>query len=162
MPQFDLYYFPSQVFWLIVVFGCLYIIISKFISPKAEDIFSNRKIVSEDNIARAELLTLQASKLKSQYEADYHKIWEDAKALNAEAIKKLNEDYEQQKIALAKKLSEQEKSLHLIIDQEVVEFKGKEQDLIISLAQIIIEKIIPGNVDKALLENICKNSNNKA
>ncbi len=162
MPQFDLNYFPSQIFWLIVVFSFMYLIVSKFIAPAAENIFSRRKMISEDNTAKAESLMSQANKLKLQYENDYNKIWLDVKSLNADAAKKLNSSYEEQKAALNRKINEREQVLNLEISEQIKAFKNNEQELVINTAKIIIEKIAHINVKNEVLLNIYKDLISKA
>ena len=42
MPQFDVAFFPSQIFWLIVSFIFLYLMTSHLILPMLHDIFQER------------------------------------------------------------------------------------------------------------------------
>jgi F-type H+-transporting ATPase subunit b len=54
MPQFDVSSFGTQLFWLTLAFGILYIVISKLIVPKAESIIINRNRYLEENITASE------------------------------------------------------------------------------------------------------------
>jgi len=54
MPQFDVSSFGTQLFWLTLVFGVLYIAISRIIAPKAESIMINRNRYLEENITASE------------------------------------------------------------------------------------------------------------
>ena len=54
MPQFDVSSFGTQLFWLTLVFGVLYIAISRIIAPKAESIMINRNRYLEENIIASE------------------------------------------------------------------------------------------------------------
>lgn len=73
MPQFDIATYYSQIFWLIVTFGLLYIFIYKFIIPKAEEIFNNRQTNIQDNITQADILTLEVEKLNKYYNEEVEK-----------------------------------------------------------------------------------------
>ena len=44
LPQFNLEFWPSQVFWLILIFFALYTIIWKIFLPKITDSIENRKL----------------------------------------------------------------------------------------------------------------------
>lgn len=119
-------------------------------------------MISEDNATKAEFLMSQANRLKSQYESDYNKIWLDVKNLNADAVKRLNSSYEEQKIALTRKMNEQEQSSDLDIKEQIKAFKNNEQELVINLSKIIIEKIAHIDVEDRVLLNIYKDLISKA
>ena len=54
MPQLDPEFWISQIFWLIITFGILYVILSKFILPKISSNLELRKSQIQDNIEVAE------------------------------------------------------------------------------------------------------------
>lgn len=76
MPQFDLSTFPSQIFWLIVLFSALYFVLARVALPRIGDVID----------ARAERIRkdlTEAQRLKSETEAAlaaYEKALADAKA----------------------------------------------------------------------------------
>jgi len=70
MPQFEFSTYYSQIFWLVVVFSFLYFVISKFVSPAAERIFTNRNNVLETDINEASEMTSVAEELEAQYNAE--------------------------------------------------------------------------------------------
>ena len=54
MPQLNPEFWVSQIFWLILTFGILYIILSKFILPKISGNLELRKSQIQENIEAAE------------------------------------------------------------------------------------------------------------
>ena len=100
MPQLDPTWFVSQIFWLIVMFGILYILMSKVALPPVDKVLEDRQKRIEDDIRRA-------TELKEEAEAAL-KNYEDAlKGANAEA-KKIIADAKDEMAALsAKKDKEQ-------------------------------------------------------
>ena len=75
MPQLDPTYWPSQVFWLIVVFTVLYISIEKFYLPKIKNNLDDRENkIKEDLDSANKFKDLSELKLK-----EYEKILEDSK-----------------------------------------------------------------------------------
>ena len=54
MPQLDPEYWLSQIFWLTVTFGFLFIILSKFVLPNISSNLENRKTQILNNIDIAE------------------------------------------------------------------------------------------------------------
>ena len=55
MPQLNPEFWVSQMFWLVLTFGILYIILSKLILPKISDNLESRKSQILENIETAEL-----------------------------------------------------------------------------------------------------------
>ena len=54
MPQLNPEFWVSQIFWLILTFGILYIVLSKFILPKISGNLELRKSQIQENIEAAE------------------------------------------------------------------------------------------------------------
>ncbi len=69
MPQFDVAFFPSQIFWLIVSFIFLYLMTSHLILPMLHDIFQERDDAIQHHLDRAERLNKQAESLMMAYDA---------------------------------------------------------------------------------------------
>jgi F-type H+-transporting ATPase subunit b len=63
MPQFDSTYFISQLFWLVICFGCLVLYLSWVAIPKIKQGMNLRKNTIEDLLGR-----------KNAYEARMHEI----------------------------------------------------------------------------------------
>ena len=54
MPQLDPEFWISQIFWLTITFGILYLVLSKFILPKISSNLELRKSKIQENIEAAE------------------------------------------------------------------------------------------------------------
>ena len=54
MPQLDPEFWISQIFWLVLTFGVLYIVLSKLILPKISANLELRKSQIQENIEAAE------------------------------------------------------------------------------------------------------------
>src|SRR5690606_19013966 len=68
LPQFDPTWFASQLFWLLVAFGVLYLFFSKRTLPDLSSIIENRKNHIKADLDQAEELTTQAETVQSHYE----------------------------------------------------------------------------------------------
>ena len=53
MPQLDPEFWISQIFWLTITFGILYLVLSKFILPKISSNLELRKSKIQENIEAA-------------------------------------------------------------------------------------------------------------
>ncbi|MEO5373635.1 MAG: F0F1 ATP synthase subunit B' [Alphaproteobacteria bacterium] len=65
MPQFDPTFFPSQLFWLAVCFGALYLLMSRVALPRIAEVVVERQRRVDDDLERA-------ANLKAQTEAAIH------------------------------------------------------------------------------------------
>lgn len=76
LPQFDFSTWGSQIFWLIVTFGVLYFVLSKFILPALSAGITERSDRIADDLDAAARMQREAEKA----EADYNKSLADARA----------------------------------------------------------------------------------
>jgi F-type H+-transporting ATPase subunit b len=104
-PPMDATTFPSQIFWLVVFFGLLYLLMSRLALPKMAAVLDKRHRTIEGDLAKA-------SALKNETEAAlqaYEKALADARA-NAQAIAagtraKMTAEMDAERTALEKKIA---------------------------------------------------------
>jgi F-type H+-transporting ATPase subunit b len=142
LPQMDIGTYPSQIFWLIVTFGILYLFMWKFAIPKLRTTVEERKDKISTDIDDADELKIEAESILSEYKA---KITES----NTEAT----EIYNSTKSTIDKKTDlskqENEQKLKKLIDESQATLKKKENDAIediiiktVETTQFIVEKFI--------------------
>ncbi|AEK74065.1 F0F1 ATP synthase subunit B' [Rickettsia conorii subsp. heilongjiangensis] len=154
MPQFDITTYYSQIFWLIVTFGLLYIFVYKFITPKAEEIFNNRKTNIQDNITQADTLTIEVEKLNKYYNEEIDKINTEIDRLKKEKIDSLESEFLIKKKNLEQDLKNAINQNIEDINLAAKQFRTNKSAAIIKLAVNIIEKIAGTKADMNLLQNI--------
>ena len=76
MPQFAFETFTGQIFWLVLSFGIMYFLLSRFILPKIDQGLTNRGDRIADDLDEASRMQKQAE----QAEADYEQAVADARA----------------------------------------------------------------------------------
>lgn len=76
LPQLDTSTFPSQVFWLAVTFGILYIYFSKKTLPEISSVLENRREHIQGDLDTAERIRSEAECTQDAYE----KLMNDARA----------------------------------------------------------------------------------
>jgi len=69
MPQFDIATFSEQIFWLFVIFGILYFLMSKIALPKVGEVLERRHKTIEDNLGKARALKDETDAAIAKYEA---------------------------------------------------------------------------------------------
>ena len=107
MPQLNPEFWVSQIVWLVLTFGILYIVLSKLILPKISDNLESRKSQILENIEAAEKQR-KDSEIKIK---EFEKIIVDsrtkAKNLLNEARKKIFEDINKKREALENEINEE-------------------------------------------------------
>ncbi len=97
MPQLDTSTFASQIFWLIVVFGALYYVLSRHALPRVASILQTRQERIAADLNQAQQLRLEAEQAMARYDevigaaqADAHAIAQATQAkLQAETAERL-------------------------------------------------------------------------
>ncbi len=92
LPQMDTGTFPSQIFWLIVTFGLLFLVLWRITLPMIEGVIGDRRNRIDGDLGAAEKLRQQAAEALASYEAGLsgarsraHQILDDnRKSINAE------------------------------------------------------------------------------
>ncbi len=67
-PPFDAQNFPSQLFWLVLIFVALYLLMSKLALPRIGSILEARRRHIEDDLAEAQRLKLESDAAIVAYE----------------------------------------------------------------------------------------------
>ena len=70
LPQMRTDTFPSQIFWLVVTFGLLFLVLWRVTLPMIEGIIGERRNRIEGDLGTAEKLRQQASGILAGYEAE--------------------------------------------------------------------------------------------
>ncbi len=63
MPQFELTFYVSQAFWMVVSFGFLYLMMAYLVCPMLEDVFGERERLIQQDLDKADVLRRQADDL---------------------------------------------------------------------------------------------------
>jgi len=154
MPQFDVSSFGTQLFWLTLAFGILYIAISKLIVPKAESIIINRNRYLEENITASENDYGKIEFLRKEKEIKLRKLNIEIEKLRKEAIDSLDANFASRTAELNEALSRKTKESFLDVQKYLASFHKHENESCIDLAAFIIEKITNKPADLKILEKI--------
>ena len=84
-PAFDATYFPSQLMWLLLTFGPLYFILSRFILPRMSANLEHRSKTIVDDLDAAARLNDQAEEAKQSLEVNLAKARAGARETVAKA-----------------------------------------------------------------------------
>ena len=130
MPQLDPEFWFSQIFWLVITFGILYLILSKIILPKISDNLEARKSQVLENLELAEKQRNESETKLKEFDNIILKTRIEAKNLFNESRKKLVDDINSKRQKLDEEINKEIK----IVETEIEELKKKSPEKINKIA----------------------------
>ena len=88
MPQFDTSTYLSQIFWLIITVGALYLLMARIALPRIAEVMKQRADRISDDLEKAEALKAEAEEAVKVYEKALDKARRDA----ADVLAKANQE----------------------------------------------------------------------
>ena len=165
MPQLNPEFWISQIFWLTLVFGSLYILLAKFVLPKISNNLETRKSQIAENIDAAEKKREESDKKLKDYEKIINDAKVEAKNIFNKAREKILRDINSKKEILEKEIDIEIKKA----EKEILDLKKKSPEKINKIAietsadlikQIIGAEINNSNIS-AIVEDISKKNEGK-
>ena len=161
MPQLNPEFWISQIFWLVLTFGFLYIILSKLILPKISKNLETRKSQILENIETADKQKEESeNKLK-----EYHKIILESKikAKNYfnDSRKKVLEDIDKKRIALEKDLDEEIAATENEINDLKKNSDEKISKIALDTSSELIKELIGEEVNNSSISAIVEDQSRK-
>jgi F-type H+-transporting ATPase subunit b len=154
MPQFDANFYYSQIFWLAIVFICLYSLIHKLIIPLAREISDNRQSIIDFNISNAEKLASEAKNLQKQYDNEIKAIKDLVEDIEKQASNKMEEIFLSKKNQLSNDLKAQINQTNNDIKKDYKLFWTNINQSCIDLSKTLIEQITHQPANQKLLNKL--------
>ena len=130
MPQLNPEFWVSQIFWLILTFGILYIVLSKLILPKISKNLETRKSQILENIEMAGKQKEESEMKIKEFEKIINQNKLEAKNYFNEARQKILEDINKKKTILDKEIDNEVKA----VENEIKILKNSSTDKINKIA----------------------------
>ena len=165
MPQLNPEFWISQIFWLTITFGCLYVVLSKLILPRVSTNLERRKSQILENIEAAEKQRKDSEdKIK-----EYDKITNNSKI---EAKTYFNQTREKILKDISKKKESLDKEINIEIDRAESEVKDlidkapeKVNKIAIETSAELIRQLIGADINNssisAIVEDLSIRNRNK-
>jgi F-type H+-transporting ATPase subunit b len=162
LPQFDPSSFTSQIFWLVICFGAMFIFFSKKTLPDIAGIMNRRAAHIEHDIATAQKLRESAEEAKARFERAVGEAQQKSTTIFVKAEQEV-------KAKITGGLEEfKNRSLMRLKDAEdSIEHSKKEalegiQQVAAEVASIAAEKIVGISTDIDQAKNVVRNINKRA
>ena len=165
MPQLNPEFWISQIFWLTLTFGILYIVLSNLILPKISDNLESRKSQILENIEAAEKQRENSEAKLKEYEEIVLKSKLEAKSIFNQAREKALKDINAKKDVLDKQIDDEISKA----EQEIKSLRDGAPDKInkiaIDTSSELIQKLIGAEVNNssisAIVDDLSKRSGDK-
>ena len=165
MPQLNPEFWISQIFWLTLTFGILYVVLSKLILPKISINLELRKSQIQENIGAAEKQRKDSESKLKEYDNIILKSKLEAKNIFKDAREKLLKDINSKKESLDEQIDEEIKK----VEQEIEELRKsapkKINKIAIETSSELVKKLIGAEVNNssisAIVDDLSKRNGDK-
>ena len=154
MPQLNPKFWVSQIFWLTITFGVLYIVLSKLILPKISANLEIRKLQIVDNIEAAEKQREQSELNIVEYEKIVKNSKNEAKNYFKQSREKLLKDINLKKDALDKELNLEIQKAEAEIQELRVRAPEKINKIAVETSADLLQQLIGAEVNNSSISAI--------
>ena len=154
MPQLNPEFWVSQIFWLTLTFGILYIVLSKLILPKISANLELRKSQIQENIEAAEKQRESSESKLKEYDEIILKSKLEAKNIFKDAREKALKNINFKKKILDKQINEEINNAEIEIQILKKSASEKINKIAIETSSDLIKKIIGTEVNNSSISAI--------
>ena len=154
MPQLNPEFWVSQIFWLTLTFGILYLVLSKLILPKISANLENRKSQISDNIEAADKQREESEVKLKEYEEIILQSKNEAKNIYNQAREKALKNINAKRDVLNKQIDGEIKKAEDEINQLRKNAPVKINKIAIETASELTKKLISTEVNNSSISAI--------
>ena len=154
MPQLNPEFWVSQIFWLTLTFGILYIVLSKIILPKISANLELRKSQIQENIEAAEKQRKSCETKLKEYDDIILKSRLDAKNIFKNAREKAIKDINLKKEALDKQIDEEIKRTEQEIKVLKKDAPEKINKIAVETSSELVKKLVGADINNSSISAI--------
>ena len=163
MPQLNPEFWFSQIFWLIITFGIMFVLLSKFVLPKISENLESRKGEIIGNIEAAEKQREESDRKLKEYEKLILESKIEAKNYFNKAREKILKDVDKKRENLEKEINDEISN----VEKEILDLKNKSPEKIRKIAvetsSDLIKQLIGVDVNNssisAIVEDVSRKTN---
>ena len=165
MPQLNPEFWVSQIFWLTLTFGILYVVLSKTILPKISSNLELRKSQIQENIEAAEKQRIESDTKIKEYDDLILKSKIKAKNIYKDAREKVIKDINLKKEVLDRQINEEIKKAEKEIEVLKKNAPEKINKIAIETSSELIKKLIGADMNSssisAIVDDLSKKNGDK-
>ena len=161
MPQLNPEFWVSQIFWLTLTFGILYIVLSKLILPKISANLELRKSQIQENIEAAEKQRESSDAKLKEYDNIILKSKLEAKNILRDAKEKVVKNINSKKETLDKQIDEEIKKAEQEIGALRKNAPEKIRKIAIETSAQLVKKLIGAEINNSSISAIVSDLSKK-
>ncbi len=154
MPQLNPEFWISQIFWLVLTFGIMYVVLSKFILPKISNNLESRKSQILENIEAAEKQREDSEAKLKEYDEIILKSKMEAKTIFNQTREKTLKDIGAKKEVLDQQIDDEINKAEKEIEILRVSAPDKINKIAIETSSELLEKLIGSGVNSSSISAI--------
>ena len=162
MPQLNPEFWVSQIVWLVLTFGILYIVLSKLILPKISDNLESRKSQILENIETAEAQREESEKKLKEFEKIILESKLEAKNYFNEARQKILDDINSKRIALEKDIDEEISAAEQEVNNLKTSSGEKIKNIAVETSSELIKQLIGEEANNSSISAIVEEQSRKS
>ena len=105
LPQLDIATWPSQLFWLVVLFGAGYLVMARVVTPRIGAVLEERRNTLDGDLEKARNASADAAKIRADYESDLENARSEAVKYAKQAATEAARKADDAEAKIAQKLS---------------------------------------------------------
>ena len=161
MPQLNPDYWVSQIFWVMLIFGTLYVILWKAILPKINENLENRKSQILTDLDDAQKFKDQSEEKLSEYNKILNQAKQEVKKILDGTRKKVNRDIENKKnqfnLEIEKEIEKAKKEIKTLKLSSIEDINK----IAIETSSEIVKKIVGTEVNASSVSAIVEDTSKK-
>ena len=161
MPQLNPEFWFSQIFWLVLTFGILYIILSKLILPKISNNLESRKSQILENIETAEKQREESEKKLKEFEKIILESKLEAKNHFNEVRQKILDDISNKRTAIEKDIDKEISAAEEEINNLKIDSSEKIKNIAVETSSELIKQLIGEEVNNSSVSAIVEEQTKK-
>jgi len=154
MPQFDVTFFPSEIFWTLVSFALLFALLKWLVMPRMAAILDARTRAIEEEIEAAKRQREEAGQLKQAYQQQLDAAAEDAERLFKESDERVRAHHKQMmdewKADMKRRETAFREETEIAQRRAIREIRAEAADMVVDAT----EKLIHEHVDESEAEEL--------
>ena len=161
MPQLNPEFWISQIFWLTLTFGILYVVLSKLILPKISANLELRKSQIQENIEAAESQRERSESKFKEYDEIVSRSKLEAKDIFKDAREKALKNINSKRETLDKQIDEEIKKAEQEIEVLKKNAPEKINKIAIETSSELVKKLIGADINNSSISSIVNDLSKK-
>ena len=162
MPQLNPEFWVSQIVWLVLTFGILYIVLSKLILPKISNNLESRKSQILENIETAETQREESEKKLKEFEKIILESKHEAKNHFNEVRQKILENINNKRVSLEKDIDKEINEAEEEINTLKINSSEKIKNIAVETSSELVKQLIGEEVNNSSISAIVEEQSKKS